>query len=31
MKKKYRNELPQLLAVPSEETFDGTWRFDTNS
>ncbi len=25
---KYRNELPQLLAVPPEETFDGTWPFE---
>ncbi len=25
---KYRNELPQLLAVPPEETFDGTWLFE---
>ena len=25
---KYRNELPQLLAVPAEETFDGAWPFE---
>ncbi len=25
---KYRNELPQLLAVLPEETFDGTWPFE---
>ncbi len=25
---KYRNELPQLRAVPPEETFDGTWPFE---
>ena len=25
---KYNNELPQLLAVPHEEAFDGTWPFE---
>ena len=25
---RYRNELPQPLAVPPEETFDGTWPFE---
>ncbi len=25
---KYSNELPQLLAVPPEEAFDGTWPFE---
>ena len=25
---KYRNETPQILAVPPEETFDGTWPFE---
>ncbi len=25
---RYRNDLPQLLAVPPEGTFDGTWPFE---
>ena len=25
---KYKNELPQLGAIPSEQTFDGTWPFE---
>ncbi len=25
---RYKNEFPQLLAVPPEGTFDGTWPFE---